>query len=345
MDCPQCGRTLRVPRLDGRIAPLPEPEWDLKDSNLARALDELASIGQAQDDDVPDSVPLEDAAVVAAPPVLAPPPARVAHDAPLPAVPVSAPSPVRSVVASPSDGSLDKALAVLAAAPAADAIRTVPGTQASPARTTQRVSQVRQVVMFVGIAAVSYSFGYLVGSRSESMAPASSATAKNPNDVPIVKAPAADGADPASAKLSGRITYVTPSGDSRPDRGARVIVFPPQRGGSAKLSVAGFRAADEAADMQVAAASLKALGGALAVVGDDGTYSLTVPGPGDYQVLVLSHFQPRDSDKQTSARLRSLLESYFDRPDQLLGRLDYHHTQVRHKGVDSEIWDYSFAKQ
>lgn len=344
VDCPQCGRTLRVPRLDGKIAPLPEPEWDLKDSNLARALDELASIGQEQDD-VPVSAPLEDAAVVAAPPVLAPAPARVVHDVPLSAVPVSAPQPVRSVVASPSDGSLDKALAVLAAAPAADAIRPAPGTQVASNPSARPASQVRQLVTIVVIAAASYAFGYLVGSRSESTTPASSSVAKNPADVQMVKPPSANGENQAGAKLSGRITYVTQSGDSRPDRGARVIVFPPQRAGSAKLSVVGFRAADETADMQVAAASLKALGGAVAIVGDDGTYSLSVPGPGEYQVLVLSHFQPRESDKQTSGRLRSLLESYFDRPDQLLGLLDYHHTQVRHKGADAEIWDYSFAKQ
>jgi hypothetical protein len=344
VDCPQCGRTLRVPRLDGRIAPLPEPEWDLKDSNLARALDELASIGH-EPDDVPDSAPLDDPAVAVATPVLAPPPPRVAVEAPLPAVPVSAPQPVRTFAATPSDGSLDKALAVLAAAPAADAIRTAAMTPATMTRTSPAVSQPRQLVTFVVLAAVSFAFGYVVGSRSNATAPESPTAAKNSGDGRAAQAPATNGADPAGAKLSGRITYVTQSGDSRPDRGARVIVFPPQRAGSAKLSVVGFRAADEAADMHVAAASLKALGGALAVVGEDGTYSLAVPGPGEYQVLVLSHFQPRDSDKQMTPRLRSLLESYFDRPDQLLGSLDYNHAQVRHKGADAEIWDYSFAKQ
>lgn len=346
VDCPQCGRTLRVPRLDGKIAPLPEPEWDLKDSNLARALDELAAIGQAQDDDVPDSVPLDDAIAVAAPPVLAPPPPRVVVDAPLPAVPVSAPQPVRSVAASLSDATLDKALAVLAATPPpGDAVRAVPGPLLASDRARKSTSLSRQLVIGAVIAGVFFSLGYVIGSRQASTAPAGSPVVKHQADVPIVKPPAANGEAQAGAKLTGRITYVTQSGDSRPDRGARVIVFPSQRVGSAKLSVVGFRAADEAADMQVASASLKALGGALAVVGDDGTYSLSVPGPGEYQVLVLSHFQSRDADKQPSARLRSLLESYFDRPDQLLGLLDYHHAQVRHKGADSEIWDYSFAKQ
>jgi hypothetical protein len=345
VDCPQCGRTLRVPRLDGKIAPLPELEWDLKDSNLAKALDELAAIGQARDEDVPESEPVDHAVAVAAPPVAAPPPPRIMHDAPLPAVPVMAPQPVRPPAPPASDGSLDKALAVLAAGPVGDATRPAPSPRFDSAPTIGRTSSTRLIVIGVLLAVSSFSLGYAIGTRRAGTSPLSSKPTTNQNDVAVVKPPAANGAAQAEATLSGRITYLTQSGDNRPDRGARVIVFPPSRGGSAKLSVAGFRAADEVADMQVAAAGLKALGGAIAVVQDDGTYSLSVSGPGEYQVLVLSHFQSRDADKQLSPRLRSLLESYFDRPDQLLGTLDYHHGQVRHKGAGSEIWDFSFAKQ
>jgi len=45
VDCPTCGRTIRIPELDGTVRPLPKPSLDLQDSSLARALDELASIG------------------------------------------------------------------------------------------------------------------------------------------------------------------------------------------------------------------------------------------------------------------------------------------------------------
>lgn len=44
VDCPTCGRTVRVPGLDGFTAPLPEPEMDLEDAHLARALDALAEL-------------------------------------------------------------------------------------------------------------------------------------------------------------------------------------------------------------------------------------------------------------------------------------------------------------
>lgn len=46
VDCPSCGRQLRVPDLDGRIRPLPSPQLDLDDSGLVRALGEVAKIGK-----------------------------------------------------------------------------------------------------------------------------------------------------------------------------------------------------------------------------------------------------------------------------------------------------------
>lgn len=45
VDCPTCGLSVRVPGLDGQIAPIPQPKLDLKDAELTNALDELAAIG------------------------------------------------------------------------------------------------------------------------------------------------------------------------------------------------------------------------------------------------------------------------------------------------------------
>lgn len=56
VDCPTCGRTIRIPDLDGTVRPLPKPGLDMQDSSLSRALDELASIGSplAADADLPN---------------------------------------------------------------------------------------------------------------------------------------------------------------------------------------------------------------------------------------------------------------------------------------------------
>jgi hypothetical protein len=45
VDCPTCGLSVRVPGLDGQIAPIPQPRLNLKDADLTNALDELAGIG------------------------------------------------------------------------------------------------------------------------------------------------------------------------------------------------------------------------------------------------------------------------------------------------------------
>ncbi|MCA9016713.1 MAG: hypothetical protein KDA77_15375, partial [Planctomycetaceae bacterium] len=45
VDCPTCGLSVRVPGLDGQVAPIPQPKLDLKDAELTNALDELAAIG------------------------------------------------------------------------------------------------------------------------------------------------------------------------------------------------------------------------------------------------------------------------------------------------------------
>ena len=44
-DCPACGRTVRVPNLDGSVAPLPKAKIDLRDEQLADALTALSQIG------------------------------------------------------------------------------------------------------------------------------------------------------------------------------------------------------------------------------------------------------------------------------------------------------------
>ncbi len=45
VDCPTCGRTIRVPELDGTVKPLPEPGLRFDDTRLKNALDEIAQIG------------------------------------------------------------------------------------------------------------------------------------------------------------------------------------------------------------------------------------------------------------------------------------------------------------
>jgi len=144
--------------------------------------------------------------------------------------------------------------------------------------------------------------------------------------------------------VRGRITYKTSSGESKPDRGARILILPRQRSGTTKLPVTGFRPADSADDFRILAASLRELGGNAALIGEDGTYEISLPTPGTYQVIVLSRFQPAEGDAPLPPPLKALLETIFERTDALVGRAAYHHGQLRYQGGDAEIWDYAFER-
>ncbi|MEI8020350.1 MAG: hypothetical protein WCH39_19265, partial [Schlesneria sp.] len=112
-----------------------------------------------------------------------------------------------------------------------------------------------------------------------------------------------------------------------------------QRTGELKLSVVGFRPADSAADQLVANAAMKALGGAAATVDDHGGYRLPIEA-GSYRMLVLSHFQPRP-DGDADPALDKLLSEYFEKPEDLLGRVQHQFSPLRIKGT-GDTWDHSF---
>ncbi|TXT22061.1 MAG: hypothetical protein FD138_3781 [Planctomycetota bacterium] len=145
--------------------------------------------------------------------------------------------------------------------------------------------------------------------------------------------------------VRGRITFQNDSGERKPDRGARVLLLPEKRAGTTKLAVTGFRSADADADGQVAAASLRALGGDVAIVDDAGNFESTALKPGTYRVLALSHFQPRDDKAPIEVSVRALLESYFDKPEQLLGKCRYQFAELKVSGQDAALWDHLFERE
>ncbi len=335
VNCPKCQRAIRVPNRNSDIRPTPEADWDVEDSSLARALDELAGIGQILDSEAAAN----DADFENAPPDF-PPHAhvleRVAVDPLLPAVPMQAavPGPPRANTLS------------AAGEPSASS-RSVTGAPGNTAPNSHKALQTlagpqRTVVFVVSatVLAIVFCGGYALGRRQSRAVVA-------PPDPPTLSAatstpPQASGAT-APATMSGRITYVNEAGENRPDRGARVIVLPMRRIGSARLSVVGFRPADSEADCRIAAAAMQALGGNVASAGGDGEYQMILGGAGEYQILVLSHYKEQSSAGQPSAKLRALLSSYFDRPEQLLGGRGYHEAVLHTKGIGTDLWDHTFG--
>lgn len=319
VDCPTCGRSVRVPAGEGRVQPIPEPEWDHEDAALAQALDELGSIGLAPESGVvPDSFNQPAAA-------------------PLIATPAPVPSPV--LVTQTSGGPMVSADFTRDAVTSLAVSPLAPGTH--PAPRWWMLAAAGVLLTVIGFVA-----GYQVGTgRAVDRVPVRPEQSGAPTGTPHGNAIPPQSGLNAAPSLGGRITYINPSGESRPDRGARVIVLPAQRQGTAKLSIVGFRPADAEADFRIASTGLRTAGGEVATAGDDGSFHVTLPGAGEFQVLVLSHYQSRDVDQPLPAKLRTLLETWFDRPDQLIGRLAFHEAQIRHKGTGADVWDYAFPNQ
>jgi hypothetical protein len=224
--------------------------------------------------------------------------------------------------------------------PLASLARQAPAAQRAPHTRAESADRQRlqRGLVLGGVAIVAFGLGYFAGSRP---APPQPLPAVGPH-VGEFKPEAPEPEGPAV--LEGRITYLGESGDTRPDRGARVIVLPTERKGTAKLATTGFRPADSEADHEIAKVSLVAAGGASGAADAKGNYRITLPGAGSYEILVLSHFQSRALDAEPTPHEKTVLSHFFERPDQLLGRSAYQLAPLRSKGAGAEPWDYTFER-
>lgn len=361
VDCPSCGRTIRVPDPEGKVQPLPELKLNLKDSKLATALEELASLGrddvavaepdmavEISDKQPPPQTPSEAAARPISPPA-APVPIRVE--------PVLAPKPipieVHDVLKPAPVASMHELSALASLAPMRDPVTEQPvvdvelplGGRPTDGRSLFKRAGTSRIVV-AGL--IGFIFGFGIGRWDRTKVNDASGpdgkplAGKNVGVAPVVE-------KSNSIAVRGRITYLTESGDRRPDRGSRVLLLPEKRSGTTKLAVTGFRASDadiaNDADGKLATAGLRVLGGDVATVDDAGNYESAALPPGTYRILALSHFQPRDDRAPIQQEVLGLLESYFDKPEQLLGKCRYQIDKVKVSGNEPAPWDYSFERE
>lgn len=329
-DCPTCGRTIRVPNLDGSIDPLPPPKFDLADAGLRNALNALASLEGG-------------VSVVEAPPEKRPAVAVPARS--------SATTPPVELAPQPAPAPIVLSLAVEAPAPSAEtpgpranvgaALQELAATTASPEPIhvdRQPVSVVRGISGLVYSLSVLGSFlagvglGYSVwGLRGNPQAnlPTPQTDGVNRGSAPV-QAPVQPAQQPAVATpapqqgLAGHLTYLNASGQSLNDAGARVLLLPEKLPGQSKLPVAGFRAGASEADRKLAEAAIAAIGGQLVIADRTGHYRLSAP-PGQYHLLIMSRFSPRDEQTALIEDVRKLSAEFFDRPQLLVGQVNYHY--------------------
>lgn len=367
VDCPSCGRTIRVPNPEGEVEPLPDLKLNLKDSKLTNALDELASMGQTANPfelreslavadaeaGMDEKLPGASAAPAVAPPVV-PAPVRIEPLVPVKPISIDAPDPRKLTTAASINELAALASIPLTHDPEAEqpvvdiefgGVRPALSGAGQPRSTKHSVATLISWLLSAGL--IGFFAGFVAGRWDRSQVEHEKPKGLPKAGSPLNKTKEPDPFQEPSKEVAvrGRITFKTSSGERRPDRGARIVLLPETRTGTSKLSVAGFRSADNDADRQVAAASLKVLGGDIAVVDDNGNFEISSVKPGTYRVLALSHFQARDDRETLDPSVKILLDNYFDKPDQLLGKCQFHLGEVKVSGTQTEPWDYSFERE
>ncbi|MEZ6064537.1 MAG: hypothetical protein R3B90_02255 [Planctomycetaceae bacterium] len=340
-DCPTCGRSIRVPTLEGHVEPLPAPELNLGDAGLASALDKLASL---VDSPVVESQPhagRESRELAAAPQPKA---------VPLPEPMVLAPAAAPQVRAAPEPQSHQPETRAAESRPAAGhdgAIESlaqlererIERSAAESSRNSRGVPVGMAVLLAVLLSAAMFGAGYVAGRAVEVVASSDAPAAATPAAAAASSEPAA--ASDVEPAITGRVSYIAEDGESRPDAGARILVLPEERQGASMLPVEGFRPGASVEDRALAIAAARALGGDFAIADETGRYRIALPKPGVFEVLILSRYQERNGPA-TAARLG--WRPYFDRPAQVVGQAAEQRTSLRYRGSGTSPRDHTFDR-
>ncbi len=364
-DCPTCGRTLRVPELDGTVKPLPRVKLDLADSELRKALDELADLSSnpsegdaiefdAIDDAGRSTQPKPDLKPQIIPAVVQPPPKPIEL---APVVPVIRDQQEHAGRKTQEAVQNWKAIVELAEGDSSESLvaESEPERHDSApnkrpkADSSTRAARGKSVELnasfwfaTIGVSAAVFTAGFWAGRLTVSV-PATVVEKQPKEESRVVPAKAEPETKSTTASIKGRITFRPEAGANRPDRGARVVALPLDWAGKAKLQAVGFRSADNDGDQRIARASLQAMGGDLAVTDESGEYSLQLQSGGQFLLVVLSGSMPRPEMDDTQAVLQQL-SPYFDRPLQLIGKVMIHVERISWSGENAQPWDHVFQR-
>lgn len=351
VDCPTCGRSIRVPGLDGSIQPTKEPERHVRDEQLSRALDELATLNQ------PVAASVVQTSETEAEPQI---PQRLVEPIPIEVPVPPEPMKVSPRLAKPIEHAVPidpvAELAQLAQQPPAPSgpHSTVPaadhhGKSGAPHRTrdsqplqlagvdaSPQSSQWRLALSITALVVTAIG-GICIGRLTAPAAPQVTVPTGEP---PTNSGPAAT---TGTAAIAGRISYKTQGGDVLPDRGARVLILPTERASTAKLPSIGFRLIEGDGDSQLAVAMVRGLGGDFVIAEDDGHFAAHLTKPGLYTIVVLSKFVSREESSTAAAdEAKQTLAPFFDHPETIVGKVRSLVGTLRYRGTTTEAFDHVF---
>jgi len=148
---------------------------------------------------------------------------------------------------------------------------------------------------------------------------------------PVTKKPTNKPAEgTAPVLLTGQIRYGRPGGLPIPDGGSVVIILPKDTTPERPIPIEGLRLWDsETAAGQVNRQRLSELGAGWVRVAEDGSYSVVLPQPGQYWVLMISRnlARPKAVLELANRGIAELdfeqMSQYFERPGDLVGPQAY----------------------
>ena len=345
VDCPTCGRTLRVPNLDGSLEPVPEPKLNVED--LAGALGELARIGE-EDADEDGGEAAENVAA----------PVQVKELAPLPR-----PEPVDVDDALPAE-KVDvqrerqkKELAALAATASSEDAKQVQEEFArvhkhlSPT-SFPRVLRVPAVMGSLAVAAVlAFGLGWMVGglggsdSSGENNGENGEGSNNGGGQTVTVNKTVYHSADWKPA-FKGRVTYLD-GGTSKPDAGARILVLPDNdRSFNARLPASGLQPGldpEKNIDHKMAAGAIQAAGGNTVIADADGKFEIKLPpNAGEFVLVAVSRYSTNDFDTEIPVGVRGSLQRYVEPLNSLIKKRKFKFTRRKFDGAAAQDWNPEF---
>lgn len=336
-DCPTCGRTVRVPNLDGSVTPVPKAGISLADSQLVRALSTVSRIGSVVED-ADDSPPVAVNVAKAESEMVRVPELSVPTAVAEPAVPVLEPEPVIPLAGPTERSQSEMPPHLFADFEAAAAER--------PTKSVRRRSQTAPELQIVGVALAAIAIfiaGFLAGrfsSRPAAATEAANVPAAQQDAGPAANAAAVADAAAAAAPVTdgvyGQVTYSMAGGSARPDGGTRVLAVPVERPEGLPLATSGFRAGAAPTVRNQAQEALRSIGGAFSVANAQGQYSLPLSA-GEYDVLFLSRHRPREAEAPLDADVQEVLDAYFDQPAGLIGSIAVQHKRIEFGGKSLSV--------
>ena len=176
----------------------------------------------------------------------------------------------------------------------------------------QYVSLSRKVLYFQGVLLAAVAFGcFLLGYLSGLV------TGGGQSNQPVAP-------EQAAITVSGRLFYQPKPGQSTPDEGAVLILFPQEATLDERLPVTGLRPQDPPAGGELQSVRvIQSVGGVYVRTGEAGDYKFALPKPGMYRVLRISNHAAQAPGDDPKFRDLDALDKYFNTAEDLLGNRKY----------------------